>query len=107
MSEHQKPVLPPRKSMLGILARSILHQGILSHYRKAYWKFFFGILRRRRRHPQKAAWGFTLLLSGHHFINYARAVTAEMAAEIRSLSVAGPPANLQIRDAALSEAVSQ
>lgn len=42
-------------------------------------------LRFRRRDPQKATWGFNLLIAGHHFINYARTVTAELEEEIGAL----------------------
>jgi len=85
-SEHQKLVQPRRSVMVHALVRSVVHQGILSHYRVAYWKFLFQILRRWRRDPQRSALGFNLLLSGHHFVNYARTVTAEMEHEIRNLT---------------------
>ena len=92
-SEHQKPIIPPRGSMVRVLVRSMVHQGLLSPYRKAYWKFLFQLLRRWRRNPQKASFGFSLLISGHHFINYARTVTAEMEREIRSsMGEKEPPA---------------
>ena len=98
--------------MLRVLAQSILHQGILSHYRAAYWKFFFRLLRRWRRNPQKLSLGLSLLIAGHHFINYARTVTAEMEDEVRNLTdeEAAPvlDVSLGVRDnAALSAAVSR
>jgi radical SAM superfamily enzyme YgiQ (UPF0313 family) len=97
-SEHQKPVQPRRGVMVRALVRSIIHQGILSHYRVAYWKFLFRLLRRWRRDPLKASLGFTLLISGHHFIKYARTVTAEMEHEIRNLTdeEAAPGLNLTL-----------
>src|SRR5215469_11007927 len=97
-SEHQKPALPRRGVMVRALVRSIIHQGILSDYRVAYWKFLFRLLRRWRRDPLKASLGFTLLISGHHFINYARTVTAEMEHEIRNLTdeEAAPGLNLTL-----------
>jgi len=85
-SELQKLALPPRRRMLGALVRSVVHQGIWSHYRAAYWKFLSQLLRRWRGDRQRLTLGFNLLLSGHHFINYARTVTAEMADEIRKLT---------------------
>ena len=85
-TEDQKLALPARGRVLGALVRSIVHQGILSHYRVAYWKFLFRILRRWRRDRRRSTLGFNLLFSGHHFINYARTVTAEMAEEIRNLT---------------------
>jgi radical SAM superfamily enzyme YgiQ (UPF0313 family) len=85
VSQHQRPV-PPRGSLLRVLLQSSVQQGILSHYRAAYWKFLFRLLRRWRRMPQKASFGISLLISGHHFINYARTVTAEMEEEVRNLT---------------------
>ncbi len=56
VSQHQRPV-PPRGSLLRVLVQSIVQQGILSHYRAAYWKFLFRLLRRWRRMPQKTSLG--------------------------------------------------
>jgi hypothetical protein len=71
-------------SILRALVRSMVRQGFLSHYRKAYWKFLIQVLRRWRRNPEKASFGFSLLISGHHFITYARTVVADMDEKIRS-----------------------
>jgi len=105
VSEHQRPV-PPRGSLLRVLAQSIVHQGILSNYRGAYWKFLVRLLRRWRRNPQKVSLALLLLIAGHHFINYTRTVTAEMEDEVRNLT--GEEVNIGVRDsAALSVAVSR
>ncbi len=72
VSEQQKATDYPLRSMLGILARSIFHQGILSSYRMAYWKFLFQILSNWSGNPPKLSMGITILLSGHHFIRYAQ-----------------------------------
>ena len=59
---------------LRVIALSILHQGILSDYRRAYWRLFFRLFRRWALVPQKLKLGLFLLFSGHHFIRYARTV---------------------------------
>jgi radical SAM superfamily enzyme YgiQ (UPF0313 family) len=84
--EQQKATPYPLSLTLRILCRSILHQGILSSYRKAYWKFLAQILRRWSRNPPRLSMGITILLSGHHFIKYAKAVAAELEAEFTKLT---------------------
>jgi radical SAM superfamily enzyme YgiQ (UPF0313 family) len=85
--EEQKATSYPFSLMLGILVRSILHQGILSSYRRQYWKFLLQILTRWSRNPPKLSMGITILLSGHHFIKYAQDVAAELEAECRKLAI--------------------
>ena len=68
--------------MVGIIVRSIVHQGILSSYRKAYWKFLSRLLARWSLNPPKFSLGFAMLLSGHHFIPYARSVVAQLESEL-------------------------
>ncbi|MGA3167981.1 MAG: DUF4070 domain-containing protein [Terriglobia bacterium] len=46
------------------LGRSLWRQGLLSNYRKEYWKFLVQALSRHRRHFSKA---ITLAIMGHHF----------------------------------------
>jgi radical SAM superfamily enzyme YgiQ (UPF0313 family) len=82
--EQQKAAPYPFLLMLGVLVRSIFHQGILSPYRRAYWKFLWQILRRWLRNPPKLAMGMTILLSGHHFIKYAQDVAAALEAQSQS-----------------------
>ena len=69
-------------TMLGILIRSMLYQGILSSYRKAYWKFLLQLLTRWSLNPPKLSVGFTILLSGHHFIRYAQTLVARLESEL-------------------------
>ncbi len=76
--------------MLGILVRSVFHQGILSSYRRQYWKFLLQILTRWFRNPPKLGMGFAILLSGHHFIKYAQDVANELEAESRRLTAEQP-----------------
>jgi radical SAM superfamily enzyme YgiQ (UPF0313 family) len=88
--EEQKATPYPLSLVLGILARSIFHQGILSSYRREYWKFLLQILTRWSRNPPKLSMGIGLLLSGHHFIKYAQDVATELEAESRKLALKRP-----------------
>lgn len=88
--EQQKATPYPFSLMLGILVRSILRQGILSSYRREYWKFLLQILTRWSRNPPKLSMGITILLSGHHFIKYAQDVATELEAESRKLAAEQP-----------------
>ncbi len=51
-------------SDLMAVARSLWRQGLLSNYRKEYWKFLAETLLRHRQHLDKA---ITLAIMGHHF----------------------------------------
>ncbi len=46
------------------LGRSLWRQGLLSNYRREYWKFLVQAVSRHRRHFSKA---ITLAIMGHHF----------------------------------------
>jgi radical SAM superfamily enzyme YgiQ (UPF0313 family) len=81
----QKPPEIPLWTMLGIFARSIIHQGILSSYRKAYWKFLLRLVARWSLNPPKFSLGFGMLLSGHHFIHYARNLVVQLESELDRL----------------------
>lgn len=83
--KQQKATEFPLRSMLGIFARSLFRQGILSSYRKAYWKFLFQILSNWSGDPPKFSMGITILLSGHHFIRYAKNLAAHMDSELSKL----------------------
>ncbi|MGH9444524.1 MAG: B12-binding domain-containing radical SAM protein [Terriglobia bacterium] len=78
----QKPPKIPLLPMMGIVGRSIFHQGIRSSYRKAYWKFLLRLVARWPLNPAKLSLGFAMLLSGHHFIRYARKVVAQLEVEL-------------------------
>jgi radical SAM superfamily enzyme YgiQ (UPF0313 family) len=69
-------------TIVGTAIRSILHQGILSSYRRAYWTFLMRLLGRWSFNPPKLTLGFTILLSGHHFISYAKNVVAQVECEL-------------------------
>ena len=83
----QKPPEIPLLPKLAIIVRSIVYQGILSSYRKAYWKFLVRLLARWSFNPPKFSLGFAILLSGHHFIPYARNLTVQLESELDTLRV--------------------
>ncbi len=80
--EPQRAPAIPLWPMLGILVRSIVHQGLFSNYRGAYWKFLFRLLMHWLFVPRKLSLGFAMLLSGHHFIPYARRVEEQLEIEL-------------------------
>ena len=92
---HWKPREPqclklyPLPQTLGILFRSVWRQGVVSNYRRAYWSFAIQLLVRWSGNPVKLFTGLLLLLSGNHFIPYARLVVRHMAEEISKLEVEG------------------
>jgi len=59
---------PAFRELLAV-PRSILRQGIFSHYRRHYWRF---MLRTLFRSPGKIARAFSTAISGHHFFRYTR-----------------------------------
>ncbi|MGH9407144.1 MAG: B12-binding domain-containing radical SAM protein [Terriglobia bacterium] len=85
ISKRQKVTQYPFGLSLGIVLRSILHQGVLSSYRKAYWKFLLQLLGRWSLNPAKLWMGFTILLSGHHFIRYAKNLRVHLDSELNEL----------------------
>jgi hypothetical protein len=90
---------------LRVLLRSIWVQGVLSEYRVAYWRFLSLVLRRWHRSPAKLWLGFNVLLSAHHFLNYARTVVEELEQECDALeSAAAAPDSVPERK--LAAAVS-
>ncbi len=80
--EPQKAPEIPLWTLIKICARSITRQGFLSSYRAAYWRFFFRLLGRWPRDPRKLSLGFAMLLSGHHFIPYAKRVEDQLEIEL-------------------------
>ena len=69
--------------LLSVLLKSVWKQGVLSGYRRAYWRYMRRLIFRWGLHPQKRRLGFELALSGHHFIRYARQVAETLEAEGR------------------------
>ncbi len=96
----QKPPEIPLWPLLGILVRSIVHQGILSSYRGAYWKFLFRLLVHWLIDPPKFSLGFAMLLSGHHFIRYASSVVGQLESELNKFRIEKETTEFQDREAA-------
>jgi radical SAM superfamily enzyme YgiQ (UPF0313 family) len=69
--------------LLRVLSKSVWRQGVLSGYRRAYWRFLRRLMIRWGLDPQKRQLGFELALSGHHFIRYAGHVAETLEAEGR------------------------
>jgi radical SAM superfamily enzyme YgiQ (UPF0313 family) len=67
---------PNAAGIAGIMLRSVWHQGIKSSYRRAYWKYVFRVLTHYAFNPPKLWMAATVMISGHHFIPYAREVVA-------------------------------
>ena len=83
----QKAPEMPLWPKIVILVRSMVHQGLLSSYRKAYWKFLLRLHAHWLFQPAKFSLGFAMLLSGHHFIRYARTVATQLDGELNKLEV--------------------
>jgi len=91
----QKAPKIPLGPMLGIFIRSIVRQGLLSDYRGAYWKFLLRLLGRWLLNPRKLSLGFAMLLSGHHFIPYARLVEGQLEIGLDRCTIEQESAELQ------------
>ena len=73
---------PAFGSILRIVLRSIWHQGLKSSYKAAYWKYFLRLIARYAMNRPKLWLGFTILISGHHFIPYAKEVVQKVEGEV-------------------------
>jgi radical SAM superfamily enzyme YgiQ (UPF0313 family) len=82
----------PRINVAVVLARSFVKQGIASSYRRDYWKFLFGMIKRWRGQPKKMWLGFSMLIAAHHFLRYAQKVSEELDHEIQQLDAVGDAA---------------
>ena len=80
--EQRAPALSLRY-LLRVLLKSVWKQGVLSGYRRTYWRYMRRLMLRWGLQPQKRRLGFELALSGHHFIRYARQVAESLEAESR------------------------
>jgi radical SAM superfamily enzyme YgiQ (UPF0313 family) len=98
--EPQKASEVPLWPLLSIFFRSIVRQGLLSNYRGAYWKFLFQVLGRWLLNPRKRSLGFAMLLSGHHFIPYARRVEGQLEIELDRCTIEQEAPELQNETAA-------
>ncbi len=96
----QKASKIPFVPLMGIVIRSILHQGIRSSYRKSYWKFLWRLLSRWPFNGAKFSLGFAMLLSGHHFIRYANTVVDDLDCELERIRTEELAADLRRETAA-------
>jgi radical SAM superfamily enzyme YgiQ (UPF0313 family) len=81
----QRPPDLPLLYNLRVLFASIWRQGIRSNYRLAYWRFLLQAGRHWLRQPAKLWLGSMVLLSAHHFVNYAQEVATELEQHCRSV----------------------
>jgi radical SAM superfamily enzyme YgiQ (UPF0313 family) len=78
----QKPPAIPFRILTRVFVRSLVQQGMLSSYCKPYWKFLFRLVSHWLLDPPRFSLGFAMLLSGHHFIPYAKSVTDQLELEL-------------------------
>jgi radical SAM superfamily enzyme YgiQ (UPF0313 family) len=78
----QKPPQIPFRILMRVFVRSLVQQGVLSSYRKPYWKFLFRLVSHWLLDLPRFSLGFAMLLSGHHFIPYAMSVTDQLELEL-------------------------
>ena len=74
----QQPPQLPLSYNLRVLFASMWRQGIRSNYRSAFWRFLFLIVRNWALQPAKLWLGYMVLLSAHHFLNYAQVAAGEL-----------------------------
>jgi radical SAM superfamily enzyme YgiQ (UPF0313 family) len=86
----QHPPQLPLSYNLRVLFSSMWRQGIRSNYRAAFWRFLFTIVRKWAREPAKLWLGYMVLLSAHHFLNYAKVAAGELEEHCRNLEKLGP-----------------
>ena len=81
----------PIGTLIATLLRSMFQQGICSSYRRAYWTFLLQLLGRWAFNPPKLSLGFTILLSGHHFISYAKSIVTQLEVELGKAHIEAVP----------------
>jgi radical SAM superfamily enzyme YgiQ (UPF0313 family) len=87
---------PPHSSLVytvKVLLRSMWLQGLRSNYRREYWKFLWLITRNWAFDSAKMWLGFMMLVSAHHFVNYARQVGRDLNEECLSIERAAAAAS--------------
>jgi hypothetical protein len=67
-----------------ITLSSVWHQGMLSGYRREYWRFVATVARRWRGDPLRVWNAMVVLLSAHHFIRYAQETIAALEQSARA-----------------------
>jgi radical SAM superfamily enzyme YgiQ (UPF0313 family) len=91
----QKAPSLPLSYNLRLLAASMWTQGLRSSYRREYWAFLWNLIRKYVRDDTKMWMGIMILLSAHHFLNYAREVADELEMECRVLENQAAAAQFQ------------
>ena len=82
----QRPPRLPWAYQIRLFSVSMWKQGVRSDYRLAYWRFLGTLVWRWSRQPARMWLGFMVLLSAHHFLNYARQAAAELEVECAMLA---------------------
>jgi len=85
----QQPPKLPLSYNLRVLFASMWRQGVRSHYRSAFWRFLWLIIRNWASQPAKLWLGYMVLLSAQHFLNYALVAAEELEEHCRSLEKEG------------------
>ncbi len=81
----QQPPGLPLSYNLRVLFSSMWRQGVRSNYRSAFWRFLWTIVRSWARQPAKLWLGYMVLLSAHHFLNYAKVAAEELQEHYRAV----------------------
>jgi len=82
---------PPEMSLfynVRVLFASMWTQGIRSRYRLAYWRFLRQLITTYFSQSSKLWLGFSMLLSSHHFVLYARQVADDLEEACHQLAIA-------------------
>jgi len=82
----QRPPRLPWAYQIRLFSVSMWKQGVRSDYRLAYWRFLGTLVWRWSRQPARMWLGFMVLLSAHHFLNYARQAAGELEVECAMLA---------------------
>jgi len=85
-SAAQRPPRLPWAYQIRLFSVSMWKQGVRSDYRLAYWRFLGTLVWRWSRQPARMWLGFMVLLSAHHFLNYARQAAGELEVECAMLA---------------------
>lgn len=103
----QVPPQLPLSYNLRVLLASMWHQGVRSRYRLAFWRFLFLIARRWSRQPAKVWLAYMVLLSAHHFLNYAQVAAQTLEEHCRALEQNQACADVAELESALIQPVAR
>jgi radical SAM superfamily enzyme YgiQ (UPF0313 family) len=102
----QRPPEPSFFYTLRVWLASMWKQGLRSDYCRAYWKFTGRLISKWRHDPAKMWLGFSVSLSAHHFVIYARQVAAELEQECRNMETSASRAEAPLMRSATAGAIS-